>query len=154
MTTFETPAPIAGLHAPTRDSASSSAFPPASARRPSCAEGPNDWDLDVGTPDSWRTAVQICQDCPLLSQCAESARALTDRGMGPRSMIWAGVAYDANGRVLENLDRHRIAAVDHKPPLRIIRHSERPRNAERASAVPRRHLVLGRGLQSTGTACG
>ncbi len=69
-------------------------------------------------------------------------------------MIWAGVAYDAAGRVMENLERHRIAAADRKPPLRIIRHSERPRTAEHAPQVPRRHLVLGRGLRSTGTACG
>ncbi|MQY23875.1 hypothetical protein [Nocardia macrotermitis] len=134
VTTFQNPAPIAG------------------SRRPSCADGPNDWDLDVGTPDSWRAAVRICQECPLLNDCAESVRTLTDRGMGPRSMIWAGVAYDATGRVLENLDRHRITPLDHKPPLRIIRHSERPRGTENAPAAPRRHLILGRGLRPTGTA--
>ncbi len=154
MTTFQAPAPVTGSRSPARNSASfPSTVAPASARRPSCADGPNDWDLDVGTPDSWAAAVQACQDCPLLNQCAELARTLIDRGLGPRSMIWAGVAYDGAGRVLKNLDRHRVAAVDHKPPLRIIRHGERPRNADYAPVAPRRHLVLGRALRPTGSDC-
>ena len=65
-------------------------------------------------------------------------------------MIWAGVAYDAAGRVIEDLDLRPAAFVDRKPPLRIIRHSERPRVAEPAPLTPRRRLVLARGVQSAG----
>ncbi len=130
--------------------APAAAIPPAAVRRPPCADGPNDWDLDVGTPDSWRAAVQICRGCPLFDDCSELAQNLIDRGLAPRSMIWAGVGYDGAGRVVENLDRHRAAAIDHKRPLRIIRNSQRPLRAGSTSGAPQRLLVLGRRLRPTG----
>ncbi|MBO0855077.1 MAG: hypothetical protein J2P18_15095 [Nocardia sp.] len=117
------------------------------AVRPPCADGPDDWDLDVGTPESWRTAVQTCAECPLLSQCAELAQALIIRGDGPRAMIWAGVAYDGSGKVVENLDRHATAPSDHKRPLRIIHTGARPVCGEVAPETPRRRIVLGRRLR-------
>jgi hypothetical protein len=154
MSTIQAPALVAGSQAPAQHSAASlsSSLSPTALRRPPCADGPNDWDLDVGTPDSWRTAVRICRSCPLVSQCADLANDLIERGLGPRAMIWAGVAYDGAGRVVENLDRHRVAAIDHKRPLRIIRNGDRPRHTDPAPAVPQRHLVLGRRLRPTGTA--
>ncbi|MFE4455789.1 hypothetical protein ACFROC_00395 [Nocardia tengchongensis] len=126
--------------------------------RPLCAAGPNDWDLDVGTPDSWRSAVQTCRVCPLLEHCGQLARSFIARGDAPRAMIWAGVAYDNAGKVVENLDRHRIAPIDHKRPLRIVRHGcaatreePVPATREELAPAPRRHLVLGRPLRATGT---
>ncbi|WP_216897873.1 hypothetical protein [Nocardia alni] len=137
---------IVGQHS----AAPAPAVPPAAVRRPPCADGPNDWDLDVGTPDSWRAAVQICQGCPLFAECAELAQNLIERGLAPRSMIWAGVGYDGAGRVVDNLDRHRAAAIDHKRPLRIIRNGQRPLHTGSTSGAPQRFLVLGRRLRPTG----
>lgn len=119
--------------------------------RPPCADGPDDWDLDVGNPESWRSAVRTCAACPLLAECSQLAQALTARGDGPRAMIWAGVAYDSAGRVVENLDRHRTTPLDHKRPLRIIRTGARPVCTEPAPATPRRRIVLGRRLRPAAT---
>lgn len=130
--------------APSEATARTAATP---TQRPLCAAGPNDWDLDVGTPESWRAAVQTCKVCPLLEHCGQLARSFIARGDAPRAMIWAGVAYDNAGKVVENLDRHRIAPIDHKRPLRIVRHGCTATREEPAPA-PRRHLVLGRPLRS------
>ncbi|RMI32957.1 hypothetical protein [Nocardia stercoris] len=119
--------------------------------RPPCADAPHDWDLDVGTPESWRTAVATCAACPLLVGCAELARQLIADSDAPRAMIWAGIAYDAAGRVVEDLDRVRVAPIDHKRPIRIIRTGERQVCAAPVAAAPRRHFVLGRPLAPTGT---
>ncbi|WP_327146913.1 hypothetical protein [Nocardia sp. NBC_01327] len=125
-----------------------------SAARPPCADVPNDWDLDVGTPETWRTAVQICRDCPLLADCSRLAKAFIARGDAPRAMIWAGVGYDNVGRVVDDLDRHRIAPIDRSRPMRIIRSGTSPACTEPALTAPRRHLVLGQPLRPTGTDCG
>ncbi|WP_157121181.1 hypothetical protein [Nocardia miyunensis] len=122
-----------------------------STRRPPCADGPDNWDMDSGTPDSWRAAVRICSECPLYTNCRELVETLTARGNGPRGMIWAGVAYDAAGKIVENLDRHRVGLIDHKRPLRIIHNGERPVGAESASPAPQRRIVLGHRLRPTGT---
>ncbi|MFE3261062.1 hypothetical protein ACFXPS_38860 [Nocardia sp. NPDC059091] len=124
---------------------------PVRSNRPPCAEGPNDWDLDIGTPDAWRAAVEVCRSCPLLTECAQLAQGFIDRGDAPRSMIWAGVPYDNSGKIVENLDRHRIAPFDRKRPMRIIRTSPSPSHHELVSSAPRRHLVLGQQLRPTGT---
>lgn len=124
--------------------------PVRAAHRPPCADGPDDWDLDVGNPESWRAAVRICSGCPLLTECSQLAQTLITRGDGPRAMIWAGVAYDSAGKIVENLDRHRTAPIDHKRPLRIIRTGARPVCAEPAPPTPRRRIVLGHRLRPTG----
>ncbi|WP_067900435.1 hypothetical protein [Nocardia vaccinii] len=126
------------------------AFPRRTAQRPPCADDPNDWDLDVGTPDSWRAAVQTCFECPLRVTCDQLVQELTARGDGPRAMIWAGVAYDSTGRIVDNLERHRAAPLDHRRPLRIIRTGTRPAAAAPAPSTPRR-IVLGHRLRPTGT---
>ncbi|MFI7671910.1 hypothetical protein [Nocardia sp. NPDC049526] len=128
-----------------------STLPSGSAHRPPCADGPDDWDLDVGTPESWRAAMRTCESCPVFAKCEQLAQTLIERGTGPRAMIWAGVPYDSAGKVVTDLDRHRITPVDHKRPLRIIRTGSRPAPAEPAPAAPRRHIVLGRRLEPTGT---
>ncbi|MEV0297660.1 hypothetical protein [Nocardia sp. NPDC050710] len=122
-----------------------------STQRPPCADVPNNWDLDAGTPDAWRTAVRLCADCPLLTQCAQLAQSLTASGDGPRAMIWAGVAYDGAGKVVENLDSHRTTPLDHKRPMRIVRNGARPVCTEPVPTAPRRRIVLGRPLRPTGT---
>ena len=130
----------------TTSGASTTASTP-SGHRPLCADGPNDWDLDVGSPESWRSAIRVCASCPLLTQCSEMAQTLIARGDGPRAMIWAGVAYDSAGKIVENLDRHRTSPVDHKRPLRIIRNGARPVCVDSTPETPRRRIVLGRRLR-------
>lgn len=124
---------------------------PKNSVRPPCAGSPADWDLDAGGPEAWRSAVRVCASCPLADRCAQLAQTFIDRGDTPRAMIWAGVAYDNSGRVIENLDAHRPALIDHKRPVRIIRTGRRPRDAAPALPAPRRHFVLGRPLAPTGT---
>ncbi|MBO0884965.1 MAG: hypothetical protein J2P17_32450 [Mycobacterium sp.] len=120
-------------------------------QRPPCADVPDNWDLDAGTPEAWHSAVRTCLHCPLLTQCQQLAQSLIDRGDGPRAMIWAGVAYDNAGHVVVDLDRHRTVPLDHKRPMRIIRNGARPTQISSAPTVPRRHLVLGQPLRATGT---
>ena len=122
---------------------------------PPCAENPDNWDLDVGSPDTWRDAVETCGNCPLMGECARLARELSARGQSPRSMIWAGIGYDNSGRVIDNLDQHRVT-VDLKRPTFII-HTPRPCaagagvrganavGAQSAAAAPRRQIVIHRG---------
>ncbi|WP_280393725.1 hypothetical protein [Nocardia brasiliensis] len=119
-------------------------------RKPLCADRPDDWDLDTGTPDAWRNAIEICGRCPLLGQCRELAETLTDRGDVPRAMIWAGVPYDNAGKIVENLDRYRTTPLDHRRPLQIIRLGNRPSTGG-AVPVPHRHLILGQALTPTRT---
>ncbi|MGK8503865.1 hypothetical protein [Nocardia asiatica] len=128
-----------------------SSIPAKSNQRPPCADVPDNWDMDTGNPDAWRAAVRTCQSCPLLAQCQQLAQSLTARGDGPRAMIWAGVAYDNSGGVIENLDRHRAAPIDHKRPMRIIRNGPRPLRTVSTLPAPRRHIVLGQPLKPTGT---
>ncbi|WP_157762655.1 hypothetical protein [Nocardia yamanashiensis] len=122
-----------------------------SSKRPPCADDPSDWDLDVGTPETWRNAMRVCHDCPLLASCTQLVETFTARGDVPRAMIWAGVPYDNVGRIVEDLDRHRTVPIDHKRPMRIVRTGAAPARAEPAPETPRRHLVLGRSLRPTGT---
>ncbi|WP_280472022.1 hypothetical protein [Nocardia cyriacigeorgica] len=119
-------------------------IPARTSARPPCADTPDNWDLDAGTPEAWRTAVNTCSGCPVLAQCRQLAEMLIARGDYPRSMIWAGTAYDASGHVVDDLDKHRVAALDNKRPMRIIRNGPRPSRIESTSGAPRRHLVLGR----------
>ncbi|MFC9437189.1 hypothetical protein [Nocardia sp. NPDC057030] len=112
---------------------------------------PDDWDLDVGAPDRWKLAVEICQSCPLVARCREFAQSLIERGDAPRGMIWAGVGYDNSGRVVDDLDRYRPTPVDRTRPLRIIRNGPRPVRSGPVPVAPRRHIILGRPLEPTGT---
>lgn len=126
--------------------------PAKSAQRPPCAEVPDSWDLDSGTPEAWHSAVRICYGCPLFTQCSRLAQTLIERGDAPRAMIWAGVAYDNSGNVIENLDRHRTVPIDHKRPMRIIRNGPRPTHGTAVAGAPKRHIVLGRPLRPTESA--
>jgi hypothetical protein len=108
---------------------------------PPCAQCPDNWDLDAGSPETWRSAVQTCRDCPLLGECAELAATLTSRGQAPRAMIWAGVGYDNSGNVIACLDRYRVLPINVKRPTVIIRNrraslSGLDGTTERAQAVP------------------
>lgn len=89
---------------------------------PPCAARPDSWDLEVGTPETWRQAVRTCHECPFFADCAKLANKLTRAGQGPRAMIWAGVAYDCAGRVIGNLDHYhppgkqnRVTKIVHIP---------------------------------------
>lgn len=119
------------------------------SHRPPCADGPNDWDLDAGTPESWRTAVQVCRSCPLLSTCQELAQVFIARGEAPRAVIWAGVAYDNAGRVVDDLDRHRVMSIDQKRPMRITRIGAEREHVEASHPTPKRLLVLGHPIRPT-----
>jgi hypothetical protein len=120
--------------------------------KPPCAARPDDWDLDIGTPDIWREAVRICQQCSILAQCRELAETLIAQGMPPRSLIWAGVGYDVSGNVIENLDQHRVRPIEPKRPLRIVRTGpvyvrftrRRQPNGDPVSTPQRRTIMLRR----------
>lgn len=122
--------------------------------RPPCAQRPDDWDLDTGTPESWRQAVQICHRCPLLTQCQRMAAALTESGDRPRAMIWAGVGYDNSGRAIQDLDRHCSTPVDSRRPTRIVRSravctsgsAESQTTRRDSDGAIQRRIVLGRGV--------
>ncbi len=131
--------------------------------KPPCAARPDDWDLDIGTPDTWQHAVRTCEQCPFLAQCRELAATLTARGIPPRSLIWAAVGYDGSGHPIENLDRHRVRPTQRKQPLRIMRTgpaiarhaAERDPDHDPVPAHPRRTIVLRRRpLAPTGSANG
>lgn len=130
-----------------------------SVSRPPCADRPDDWDLDMGTLDSWRAAVSVCENCPLLAGCADLAQTLIERGAAPRALIWAGVAYDSAGRVVEHLERYRSTSMVDRRPIRIVHNVTRPAGAGNGRfgtgsipSAPRRLFVLGsRELRPTGT---
>ncbi|MFI9504209.1 hypothetical protein [Nocardia sp. NPDC052566] len=82
-------------------------------QQPACADCPDAWDLDVGKLGGWIRALGLCRTCPLLDECTELRAKLQAIGQPPRSMIWAGVAYDNSGNAIADLRRY-------KPP-RIIR---------------------------------
>ncbi|MFB8281089.1 hypothetical protein [Nocardia colli] len=124
---------------------------PKLTRKPLCADRPDDWDLDTGSPEAWRKAIEICTDCPLITQCRELAESLAQRGDAPRAMIWAGVPYDNTGKIVENLDRYRATPLDHRRPLQIIRLGSRPSTGTAPQPAPHRHLVLGQALAPTRT---
>lgn len=118
--------------------------------RPPCAKRPDDWDLDTGTPTTWRQAVATCHSCPLLTPCRTLAKSLIARGQTPRSMIWAAVGYDNAGNVIPDLDRHRTTSADHKRPTMVIRTAipYRVRKSAMptpAAAVSGRRIVIHRG---------
>ncbi|WP_110040713.1 hypothetical protein [Nocardia neocaledoniensis] len=106
--------------------------------------------MERGNAETWREAVRICGECPLFVQCAELAGALAAKGQRPRAMIWAGVAYDGAGAVIQDLEWYRPDSR-HSRGLRVIRTSSRPCATTAPISAPRRHLVLGRPLGSTGT---
>lgn len=121
--------------------------------KPPCADHPDDWDLDVGSPETWHRAVETCGHCPLFDQCRELAIGLAAHGTPPRAMIWAGTGYDGSGHVVDNLDRHRAGPIERKRPLVIVRtgpeyrrDEEEPtvRQCDSTSTTLRRHIVLRR----------
>lgn len=124
---------------------------PTPARRPPCADHPDTWDLDTGSPELWHLAVRVCGDCPLLLECGQLVETLISRGEGPRAMIWAGIGYDNGGKIVENLDRYRSTPGDSRRPLRIIRTGGEPVHSTTALPAPARRIVLGRQLRRTGT---
>jgi len=117
---------------------------------PPCAGRPDDWDLDVGTPDTWRAAVRTCQACPLQLACAERAATLSSRGEAPRAMIWAGVGYDNSGNIIASLEHHRVVPADVKRPMVTIRTSravlalvdDAMTRTSIPTVAPRRRIVL------------
>lgn len=127
-------------------------FPQAPARttpradeRPPCAVHPTDWDMDSGSTEGWRAAIQVCRGCPLLSACQAYAERLAAQGEGPIAMIWAGVAYDPHGRIVEDVQYY-CKPSDHRRRFRIFRmsHTTAASTCTPRMPAPRRHIVLGR----------
>ncbi|WP_433733951.1 LuxR C-terminal-related transcriptional regulator [Nocardia sp. CA-129566] len=78
-----------------------------------CAEHPEDWDLDAGTPARWRRASQICHDaCPVRESCAAQARSLIQRNTPPVAMIWAGIAYNRQRKAIADLDHYHATRLE------------------------------------------
>ena len=83
-----------------------------------CASNPRAWDLDAGELVQWLAALRTCREsCPLLAACAGRRQELYP-GSGPtgvprnnpRAVIWAGVAYSDEGRVLTPDSLRNLAA--------------------------------------------
>ncbi|MCU1643819.1 MAG: hypothetical protein JWN03_4094 [Nocardia sp.] len=115
-----------------------------------CSAKPTDWDLDASGPDEWHRSIETCQRCPVFSQCDNLAQVFAAAGIGPRGMIWAGVAYDNNGRIVLDINQHKNSLVPHGP-MRITRRlTSAPPSHQRVSnvldmtKVKGVHLVIGR----------
>lgn len=132
-------------------------------RRPPCADNPRRWDLDAGKPGEWRESVRICAHCPLREACARRAAALIDEGSSPKSMIWAGVGYDSEGRSVANLDVYRSSPPSLPGPAVAVRTIRKWAHVEPASRDPEpdddaeqppvrgtRRIILRRGLPLAG----
>jgi hypothetical protein len=69
---------------------------------PLCRRDPSAWDVDSSTPDELRRSARDCvYRCPLYARCRA---AVVVGAVTPRSMVWAGRAYDQDGDVVD-LDR-------------------------------------------------
>lgn len=75
-----------------------------------CAGTPTAWDLDQGGIDIWAAAIATCWRCPLLDACATNRDELYPGRAGPKSVIWAGVAYNERGWAL---DVHQLRRRSH-----------------------------------------
>ncbi|MEC3920333.1 hypothetical protein [Nocardia sp. CDC160] len=114
-----------------------------------CSANPSDWDLDASGPAQWQRSIQTCRHCPVSAQCHDLARGFAKAGIGPRGMIWAGVAYDSNGKIVADINRHRETPVL-RGPTRITRRrtntlpSHHLSRAPEIPAVTGMHLIMGR----------
>lgn len=83
-----------------------------------CAGSPEAWDLDAGDLIQWLAALRTCREsCPVLEACARLRQQLYPRSGptgiprdNPRAVIWAGVAYSDEGRVLAPDSLRNLAA--------------------------------------------
>ena len=102
-----------------------------------CADDPAGWDLDAGDLIRWLKALRECGQCPVLQRClqlrAEHWPQADPRRpvMNPKSVIWAGVAYSDEGRVLTPDSLRNLAA-------RRRGIAARPRNTSLGEGVTRR----------------
>ncbi|QII03860.1 hypothetical protein BH92_27800 (plasmid) [Rhodococcoides fascians A21d2] len=66
---------------------------------PVCRREPTAWDIDSSNPDELRRSARACvHSCPLYALCKD---VVASGAVKPRSMVWAGRAYDHNGHVLD-----------------------------------------------------
>jgi hypothetical protein len=114
-------------------------------RRAPCSDHPDDWDLDSGSPESWRRAIATCHSCELLASCSSLASTLTAQGQSPRAMIWAGVPYDNSGNVIDDLDRYRSGHAEPRRPTQIIRTTAPAAPPSGATAPAAQGIVIHRG---------
>jgi hypothetical protein len=64
-----------------------------------CRLEPAAWDVDSATPGELRRSARTCVlACPLYLACRN---AVASGSANPRSMVWAGQAYDHNGDTLD-----------------------------------------------------
>ena len=104
-----------------------------------CASNPEAWDLDAGDLVQWLAAIRTCrEECPLLTACVERRQKLYPSsglkgspGDNPRAVIWAGIAYSDEGRVLAPETLRNVAA-------RRRGIAERARDASTGENLPRR----------------
>lgn len=122
------------------------AHPALSTSQPPCAVRPDDWNLDVGSKQTWYTAIDTCLSCPMLDSCRMYAETLTAQGEGPRSTIWAGVAYNAAGRIIDDIGLYHPPSRTKPGILRIVRTTAANSNLSTSDPpqAVRRHLVIGR----------
>ena len=89
-----------------------------------CADDPAGWDLDAGDLIRWLKALRECGQCPVLQRCLQLRAEhwpQADPGrpvMNPKSVIWAGVAYSDEGRVMSEDSLRYMAARRRLAPVR------------------------------------
>lgn len=76
-----------------------------------CSKQPHHWDLDVVDLPNWLGAIQTCWSCPLLDSCRTERDQFYPHRAGPRSVIWAGTAYNERGKELSIRQLRRRAFV-------------------------------------------
>ena len=74
-----------------------------------CRRDPAAWDIDCATVEELRRSARACVYlCPLYGRCKD---VVSSGAATPRSMVWAGRAYDHDGRVIDlNQAAHKVGA--------------------------------------------
>lgn len=84
---------------------------------PVCRRDPAAWDIDFATVEELRRSARACVYlCPLYGRCKD---VVSSGAATPRSMVWAGRAYDQDGGVID------LNQAGHKVGSRIGRDTRR-----------------------------
>ncbi|WP_370185176.1 hypothetical protein [Rhodococcus wratislaviensis] len=83
--------------------------PSSSPTRGLCAGKGSDWTVkDIDLP-SWRKAMDICSECPLLTKCRKELNIQLDSGQRPLEQIIAGLLFTTTGRAVTRAELNEYA---------------------------------------------